>query len=435
MDPLLLTGLLFGLLIFVLMIGVPIAFGLGGLAIIFTLFLWGPSGLLMVVSRAYGEVNNFILLAVPMFIFMAIVIEKTDIADKLYETMYRWLGGLPGGLASGTIVVSAIFAAMAGVSSVATVTMAMVAYPAMIKRGYDNKMVVGGIALGGSLGIIIPPSIIAVLYGSLTGTSVGKLFMGGMVPGILTAFLTIIYITVKCALNPRMGPALPKEERATWAEKFESLRAVFLPILLVLLVLGTLYTGVCTPTESSAIGAAGALAVAALQRKLTWKVVKNASLRTLSVTSMIMWIIIGAQCFSTVYTVGGASDLMVEVFAGMNISPLGTILIMQAIFFLLGMFIDPAGMLMICIPVFLPIVEHFGFDPVWFGILFILNSGIAYCSPPFGFNLFSLKGILPELSMSDLYKGVWPYIAIMAAVILLVMVFPQIAMWLPSTVK
>lgn len=435
MDPLLLTILLFGLLVVFLMIGVPIAFGLGFLAIVFTVILWGPSGLFMITSRAYSESVSFILLAVPMFLFMAIIIENTKIADDLYDMMHRWLGALPGGLASGTVVVSTIFAAMAGVTSVATVTMAMVAYPNMIKRSYDNKMVVGAIAAGGSLGIIIPPSIIAVLYGSLTGASVGKLFMGGMVPGLFISVVVIMYITIKCMINPKMGPSLPKEERASWSEKLESLKSVIMPILLIITVLGSLYSGICTPTEASAIGALGAICCAAVQRKLTWQMVKNASLRTLSMTSMILWIIIGAQCFSTVYIVGGASDMILEAVNSLAISPLATVSIMMVIIFILGMFIDPAGIIMICCPVFLPIVEALGLDPVWFGVLFILNMGIAYCSPPFGFNLFYLRGTLPDMQMTDLYKGVWPYISLIALVMILVMFFPEVAMWLPNKIK
>jgi len=434
MDPLVLTILLFALLIGLLIIGIPIAFALSFLAIAFTVYLWGPSGLLMISSRAYAEVGSFILVAIPLFIFMAVILENTNIADDLYEMMYRWMGSIPGGLASGTIVVSAIFAAMAGVSSVATVTMGLIAYPAMAKRGYNKKMVAGGIALGGSLGIIIPPSIIAILYGSITGTSIGKLFMGGFIPGILIALGTIAYITLKCMINPANAPMLPKEERATWEQKMASLKSVILPLLLIIVVLGGIYSGLATPTEASGIGAFGALVCGAAQGTLSWRVVQNAALRTLNVTCMVMWIIIGAYCFTTVYNVGGASDLMLSAIKGLNISPMTTIIFMQIIFFILGMFIDPAGMIMICCPVFIPIVEALGFDTTWFGILFIVNTGIAYCSPPFGFNLFVLKSIIPDLQLTDLYKAVWPYIAIMAAMIVLMMIFPDFIMWLPNKI-
>lgn len=436
MDPLLYTVLLFGLLLVLLALGLPIAFALGGLAILFTLLIWGPSGLMMIVSHAYGEANNFILVAVPLFVLMALVLEGSGLAEDLYETMYRWFGGLPGGLASGTVIICAIFAAMAGISGLATVTMGLIALPAMLKRGYDRKMTVGAIACGGALGIIIPPSVPAVVYGALTGASVGKLFMGGVVPGLLIAAVMITYITIKCALNPAYGPPLPPEERATWREKFLSLKNVILPVTLIAVVLGTIYTGICTPTESSAIGALGAFACAALKRQLSWKNLLRALTRTLNVTCMVMWIIIGAKCFSSIYIAGGASDLVLSIIQKLEIPPLATIAFMQLILFFLGMFIDPIGMLMICAPIFIPVVKALGYDLVWFGILFILNSGMAYITPPFGFNLFYMRAIVPkDMNMREIYTSVWPYVACQALVLLLVMFVPQVGMWLPGLMK
>jgi len=427
------TALLFGLLVFFIVLGLPIAFTLAGLGIIFTLILWGPSGLLMIASHAYGEGTNFVLVAVPLFIFMANVLEVSGIADDLYTTMYRWLQGVPGGLASGTVIICAIFAAMAGISGVATVTMGLIALPAMLKRGYDRKTVVGGICCGGALGIIIPPSVIAIIYGSITGTSVGRLFMGGVFPGILIAVLAIIYITVRCVTTPRFGPVVPKEERVDWHEKFISLRGIILPVILIVVVLGTIYAGVCTPTEASGIGAIGAIICAAIHRKLSWGNVKTATWRTLNITAMVIWIVFGASCFAAVYTACGASNFMMSLVMGLNIPPLAVIGIMEFIIFILGMFIDPAGMCMICAPVFVPIVEALGFDPVWFGILFIVNSGMAYITPPFGFNLFYMKSLVPpDMGMGEIYKSVYPYVACQMVVLILVMFFPQIGMWLPT---
>ncbi len=433
MDPSFLTILLFSSLIVLLLLGLPIAFTLGGLAILFTLWLWGPAGLLMVASHAYGEGMNFILVSVPLFILMAVVLEGSGIAEKLFETMYRWFGGIPGGLLSGTVVICAIFAAMSGISGVATVTMGLIALPAMLKRSYDRKMAIGGIMCGGALGIIIPPSVIAILYGSITGTSVGKLFMGGMIPGITIALVMILYTTIRCFFHPHMGPSLPREERAGWKEKFISLKSIILPLLLILLVLGVIYTGICTPTEASGIGAFGAIICSLIHRRLTWKSLKTAAIRTLNVTCMAMWIVIGAKCFSSIYTAGGASDFILNLVQDLKIPPLAMIGIMQFIFFILGMFIDPVGMCMICSPVFLPIVTTLGFDPTWFGILFILNCGMAYITPPFGFNLFYMRAIVPEdCSMGEIYASVWPWVICQALVLVLVMFFPQIGMWLPD---
>jgi len=436
MDPSLLTILLFGSLVALLLLGLPIAFTLGGLAILFTLWLWGPAGLLMVASHAYGVGMDFILVSVPLFVLMAVVLEGSGIAEELFETMYRWFGGLPGGLLTGTVIICAIFAAMSGISGVATVTMGLIALPAMLKRGYDRQMAIGGIMCGGALGIIIPPSVIAILYGSITGTSVGKLFIGGLVPGLLIALVMIIYTTIKCIIDPEKGPPVPLEERANWREKFISLRNIILPFLLIILVLGVIYSGICTPTEASGIGALGALVSSLIHRRLTWKKLKLAVLRTLSVTCMAMWIVIGAKCFSSIYTAGGASDFILSLVKDLQVPPLLMIGIMQFIFFILGMFIDPVGMCMICSPVFLPIVTTLGFDPTWFGILFILNCGMAYITPPFGFNLFYMRAIVPEdCSMGEIYNSVWPWVVCQAVVLILVMFFPEIGMWLPNRMK
>lgn len=433
MEVGLLTVLIFGMLIVLLVLGLPIAFTLSGIAILFILILWGPSGLLMIASSAYGQSGSFVLVAAPLFIFMAVVLEGSGMAEDLYDMMHKWLGAVPGGLASGTVVICAIFAAMAGISGVATVTMGLIAMPAMLSRGYDRKMVVGGIACGGALGIIIPPSIIAVLYGSITGTSVGKLFMGSMVPGILIAVVMIIYITIRCIINPAMGPIVPKEERPSWKEKMISLKGVILPLALILVVLGTIYSGIGTPTEASGIGALGALVCAAVNRKLNWKNLKLASVRALNVTVMAIWIVIGANAFAAIYTAGGASDLMLSIVNSLNIPPLAIIGLMMFVFFILGMFMDPMGMLMICAPVFLPVIEALGYDPTWFGVLFILNSGMAYITPPFGFNLFYMRAIVPaDMKMEEIYLSVVPYVGCQALVLILVLFFPQIAMWLPG---
>ncbi|MGB9697764.1 MAG: TRAP transporter large permease [Thermodesulfobacteriota bacterium] len=436
MDPSLLTILLFGSLVALLLLGLPIAFTLGGLAILFTLWLWGPAGLLMVASHAYGVGMDFILVSVPLFVLMAVVLEGSGIAEELFETMYRWFGGLPGGLLTGTVIICAIFAAMSGISGVATVTMGLIALPAMLKRGYDRQMAIGGIMCGGALGIIIPPSVIAILYGSITGTSVGKLFIGGLVPGLIIALVMIIYTTIRCLINPEKGPPVPLEERAGWKEKFISLKNIILPFLLIILVLGVIYSGICTPTEASGIGALGALVSSLIHRRLTWKKLKMAVLRTLGVTCMAMWIVIGAKCFSSIYTAGGASDFILSLVKDLQVPPLLMIGIMQFIFFILGMFIDPVGMCMICSPVFLPIVTTLGFDPTWFGILFILNCGMAYITPPFGFNLFYMRAIVPEdCSMGEIYNSVWPWVICQAIVLILVLLFPEIGMWLPNRMK
>jgi len=431
-EPWLVTVVLFSVLIVAILLGLPIAFTLGGIGVIFTLLLWGVGGLGMIASTLYAEGMSFILTAVPLFVLMANFLEVSGIADELYDMMSRWLQRIPGGLASGTVIICAIFAAMAGISGVATVTMGLIAIPSTLSRGYDKQMVTGTVAAGGALGILIPPSIVAILYGSITGTSVGQLFMGGMVPGILLAIIFIIYITIRCLIQPKLAP--PSEERFTWVGRMASLRGVIFPVILIVLVLGTIYTGICTPTESAGIGALGSIVCCAVHRKLTWRNVKTATLRTLNITVMCVWIVFGAHCFQAIYIVGGASEFIFGLVGGLSIPPLGIIGIMMFIWLILGMFMDPLGMLMVTIPVFIPIASALGFDPLWFGILFIINCEMAYITPPFGFNLFYMKAIVPpEITMGDIYRSIIPFVICQLACLILVMFFPQIALWLPGT--
>jgi len=431
MELWLVTVILFGCLFLGLATGLPIAFVMAGIGVVGTYFMWGPHGLMMIPSFLYEDGMSWILLAIPLFVFMANLLEVSGIAGGLYDMMYKWIGGIPGGLASGTIIICAIFAAMAGISGVAVVTMGLIGIPSMLKKKYDKQLVVGSVAAGGALGILIPPSVIAVIYGSITGASVGKLFMGGVVPGIILAITFIVYITIRSIIQPKLGPAL--EEKFTWFEKILSLRAVALPFILILLVLGTIYTGICTPTEAAGIGAFGSLICCLVKGKLTWDNIKTAVWRTMRITTMVIWIVFGASCFTSLYTVGGASEFMMNLITGLPISPMGVIWIMMIIYFFLGMFMDPAGQALITVPIFVPIVQTLGFDIVWFGILWILNCEMDYLTPPFGFNLFYLKGIVPpSITMADIYRSVVPFVILQFIIMVLVMYFPGLALWLPS---
>jgi tripartite ATP-independent transporter DctM subunit len=432
----LLTVLFFATLIILILLGLPIAFSLGGVAILYSLLLWGTKSLLLIPSAVHTDGSNFILAAVPLFVFMGNMLEVSGLADDLYEMMYRWFQRIPGGLASGTVLICTIFAAMAGISGVATVTMGLIAIPSMLKRGYHKELAVGTVSAGGALGILIPPSVIAILYGSITGASVGKLFIGGMLPGLLLAAIFIIYITLRCIIQPRIAPPPSEGERFSWSEKIFSLRGLALPLALIASVLGVIYTGVCTPTEASAIGAAGSLICCALKRRFTWRNMKTATLRTFNVTCMCIWIVIGAKCFTSVYIGCGASQFVTGLVEGLDISPLGVVAIMEFIYIILGMLMDPAGMVMITAPVFVPIVTALGFDPVWFGVLFIINAEMAYITPPFGFNLFYMKAIVPKgINMADVYRSVIPFVFCQLICLILVMFYPQLALWLPGTMK
>jgi len=431
METWLVTILLFGFLLLGLLLGLPLAFSFGGVAILFSLLLWGPKSLAIIPITAYEDVTNYILLAVPLFVFMANILEHSGIAEELYDMMHKWMGKLSGGLAIGTVVICAIFAAMAGISGVATITMGLIALPSMLSRGYSKYLAVGSVSAGGTLGILIPPSVIMILYAFLTEESVGKLFMAGILPGILITLLFIGYIALRCLINPEMGPAI--EEKVGFKEKIVSLRAVVLPLLLIGLVLGVIYAGVCTPTEASAVGAFGAVICAVIHGKFTWKVFTQSLERTLLLTCMVMWILIGATCFTQLYTALGAPDMLNDLISGLYVSKWLIIGLMMIVFFILGMFMDPAGIIMICTPVFIPIVKLFGFDTIWFGILFTICMEMGYITPPFGFNLFYMRAIVPEgVSMADIYRSIIPFVLLEITGLIIVVLFPALATWLPS---
>jgi len=377
--------------------------------------------------------DKFTLVAVPLFIFMAMVLEKSGAASALYEMMYIWFGGLRGGLAIGTVVICAIFAAMCGISGAAVVTMGSIALPSMLKRNYNKLLAVGCINSGGGWGILIPPSVIMILYALITGESVGKLFAGGVFPGLLLLALVSSYIAIICYLKPHYGPALPWEERRDWRKKIKSLKAVILPIFIVSIVLGSIMLGITTPTEAASFGVMGAIISALVYKQLTWKILAEASIRTFTLTGMIMWIVLGAYCFSAAYHSMWAPQLIAHLMTKLPGGPWGAIVFIQLIVFILAMVLDPMGIMMICIPIFLPIVKAHGFDPVWFGILFVIQMEIGYMTPPFGFNLFYMKGVVPpSITMGDIYRSVIPFTIVELLGMVCVMIFPKIAIWLPS---
>ena len=433
MSPALVTIIMFGTAVALMVLGLPIAFALGGTATIVGFLLWGPNCLSMFVSIIKTQMTSFVVVALPGFVFMAVMLEYSGLADRLFQMIHMWMGNVRGGLAMGTVVISAIFAAMCGISAAATLTMGTLALPAMFKRKYDTRLAIGAVSAGGALGILIPPSVIFILYGEFVGVSVGKLFMGGVFPGILLAILLIIYIGVRAFLQPQLAPAIPPDERGNFRQKVVSLKATILPAILIIVVLGVIFLGVCTPSEAAAIGAAGAIACCAVYRRLSWEVIKMATLRTIGLVAMVMWIMLGAKCFTNIYTGLGASSFMQEMVLGLPLGPYGILILMQLTFFVLGMFLDPVGIVAICAPVYVPIAVALGFDPVWYGVLFVINMEMAYITPPFGFNLFYMKGVVPEgVSMGDIYRSVPPYVAVQAVSLAIVMLFPKLALWLPS---
>jgi tripartite ATP-independent transporter DctM subunit len=437
LGPGILTLLFFSLMVLLIFAGLPLAIALGGSSVVFTILFWKPSALYIFSTNVLGLMQNIILVAVPMFIFMGAVLQRTGIGEDLYELVYRTLGRVSGGLAIGTVLICTVFAAMAGASAPATVSMGLVALPSMLKRKYDQKIALGCIAAGGALGILIPPSVPMILYAMLTGTSVGKLFIGGILPGLLLSGMFCAYIAVRCAMNPQMGQAIPKEvlqeEKLTDQKVLDLILTLGLPILLILSVLGSIYSGMATPTEASAMGAFGALVVAAINRRLSFPVLRNATLEALRLSAMIMWIALGGFWFSSVYQAIGASKFVSDIMIGSDLGPWTVMIIMQSIFFFLGCLMDSAGIIFVTMPIFFPIIVNLGFDPIWYGVLFIVNMEMAYLTPPFGVNLFYLKAICSkDVTMEEIIRASAPFIIIQTVGLILCMVFPQIIMWLPN---
>lgn len=434
MSVTLITFAMFGCLILLMLIGTPIVFALGATGVIFAAIFWGLSSLSLVGFNFVGFINNFILLAIPLFVFMANMLRYSGVAENLYDVMYKWFGALRGGLAIGTIVICAVMAAMSGLSAAGTVSTGLVALPAMLKKNYDKSIALGSVAAGGALGALIPPSVPMVVFCFLASTSVGKMFLAGILPGIMLSLFFIIYIFVRCLLKPELCPAIELENRISFKEKILCLRKVALPIILVIAVLGSLFSGMATPTEAAAVGSLGSIICALINRRLTKQALYQTALATLKLSSMLIWVMVAAGVFNSVFTGLGASQLVSDFLLSFQISPWAIIIIMQVSLLLLGCVMDPNGIMMITIPIYVPIITLLGFDPIWFGLLFIMNIEIAYLTPPFGWNIFYIKSISPEgITIMDIWKAVVPFICIQLLALILIMVFPLIALYLPNT--
>nr|WP_267177807.1 TRAP transporter large permease subunit [Sneathiella aquimaris] len=429
----LLTLLFFGLLFIFIMLGVPLAFVLGGLSIVFLYFEQGPISFYLIASKMWDLMETSSLIAIPLYVFMALLLERSGVAHDLYRMMHLWWGGVRGGLAIGTVGICTIFAAMSGISGAAVVTMGTIALPQMLNRGYDKRLALGAINAGGGWGILIPPSILMVLYALITEVSVGKLFAAGVFPGLLLFALVSTYIGIRCWFQPHLGPSLPPEERASWAEKLNALKSIFLPVFIIFIVLGAIFGGFATVTEAAAVGVFGALVASAVNRKLSWKIISEASLRTFRLTTIITWIVFAAHAYSMAYTAMGAEEFITHLTAQIPGGKWGALAFMMFVLLLLGMVLDPVGIMLITLPVFLPLVAAHGFDPVWFGILFVIMMEIGYMTPPFGFNLFYLRSVAPpSVTMKDIYWSVGPYTLVELSGLLIIVIFPGIALWLPE---
>jgi tripartite ATP-independent transporter DctM subunit len=427
------TILMFGSLFFLLGLGLPVAFACGSVGVIFTALLQGPAAVNTVSTRIFGLMTNYLLAAIPLFIFMACILERSGIIEDLYELVYQWFGVLKGGVATATIFACTMLAAMVGVIGASEVTMGVIALPQMLKRGYDKFIACGSILAGGTLGILIPPSVMLIVYGLVDNSSIGRLYAGAIMPGLLLAAFYIIYVSIRCYVNPVLGPPIPSEERLPLSARVRLIGRVVAPGILIFLVLGTIFTGIAAPTEAAGVGAAGAIVLTMLQGRLKWKGLVHAAENTLKSSAMVMWTIFGANIFVGLYVMVGGGAFVTDLLLGSGLGKWGIIVIMQLILIFLGCFIDWVGIIMLCVPIFGPIVRQLGFDPVWFGVLFATNLQISFLSPPFGYALFYLKGVAPpEISTTDIWKSSAPFIALQVLGVICVMMFPQIVLFLPG---
>jgi tripartite ATP-independent transporter DctM subunit len=428
------------------MLGLPMAFCTGSLATIF-LFVFGNSAVLnMMPSRIFPFMTDYQLSAVPLCICMAAVLEKAGIIEELFDVIYKWLGSLRGGLASATVLACTVLAAMVGVVGATEVTMGMIALPAMLRKNYDAKLACGALLAGGTLGILIPPSVMAIVYAVVAQQSLGELLIGSVFPGLLLSGMYIVYITVRCYINPSLGPSLPPEERVNFKEKMRLLRNTVAPIGLIMLVLGVIFFGIATPVEAAGIGTFGALFVCALNRRLNWVTLNEAAIATLKATSMVMWIFFGATMFVGFFIFKGGQDFVATSILGTGLPPYGILGLMMVVLFVLGMFLDWVGILLLTVPIFVPILTKLTFGgvfglqgvrpediPLWYGVIFIVNMQMAFLSPPFGYSLFYLKSVAPpQITMATIFKAAVPFICLQAVGNALCIIFPQIVLYLPS---
>jgi tripartite ATP-independent transporter DctM subunit len=427
--------LMFPALLFALFIGFPVAFAMIAVAFTFGYWAFGSSIIFQFIQKIDAMASNFVLAAVPLFIFMGAMLERAGIAERLFEAIHLWTRRLPGGLAIATVLMCVVFAASSGVIGATETVVGLLTIPVMLKYGYDKPLISGVICAGGSLGTIIPPSIVVVLLGPVANVSIGDLMFGMLFPGLLMAFLYIVYILLLCTIWPEKGPRiLPSPDDPQFLEKVRiSLVALWPPMLLIAAVLGSIMFGIAAPTEAAALGALGALLLSVVYGDFSLPVLREAVLKTLKVTVMILTILMAGNMFAGVFIAGGGVQTTEHLIAAANLGPWLTLSLFLVICFLAGFILDWISILLIFIPVFMPIINKIGFDGVWFCVLFLIIIQTSYLSPPMAPAIFYLRGIAPpEITIHHMFRGVVPFIVLQLFTLLLTAAFPQLVLWLPS---
>ena len=428
---------MFASMMLMLFTGQRVFGAIGAVAAIAALALWGVGGQDIPFSAAMKLMKWYPLLTLPMFIFMGYVLSESKLADDLYRMFHVWMGPVSGGLAIGTIGLMVLVSAMNGLSVAGMAIGATIALPELLRRGYDKRMVTGVIQAGSSLGILVPPSVVLVLYAMIARQPVGQLWLAGVIPGLLMAGLFIFYIAVRCYFQPQLGPPLKDEARTMpRAEKLKLLQAGILPLAIFVAMMVPFVNGWTSLVESSAIGAITAFAAAVLRGRMTREVFENSTRQTLAISCMFMWIILAALGFGAVFDGLGAVKAIDNLFTDqLGLDPWMILILMQLSFLLMGTFLDDTAMLVIVAPLYVPLVKVLGFDLIWYGVLYTITTQIAYMTPPFGYNLFLMRAMAPpEVTLSDIYRSIIPFVGVMIACLTLIMVFPEIALWLPKYV-
>ena len=427
---------MFASMMLMLLTGQRVFGAIGFVAVVAALALYGTGGSDMAFSAAMKVMKWYPLLTLPLFVYMGYMLSESGIADDLYRMFHVWFGGMPGGLAIGTIMLMVAVSAMNGLSVAGMAIGASIALPELLRRGYDKIMVTGVIQAGSSLGILVPPSVVLVLYGMIARAPVGQLWMAGILPGLLMASLFVAYIWIRCRLQGHLGPPLSAAERAEvgWGEKLRLLQAGIWPLLIFFFMTGLFLLGYTSLVESSAVGATAATLAAIFKRRLTFHVLHETLRKTLTITCMFMWIIMAALCFGAVFDGLGAGRALGGFFTSdLGLGPWEILILMQLSYLIMGTFLDDTAMLVIVAPLYVPLVGDLGFDLVWYGVLYTITCQIAYMTPPFGYNLFLMRAMAPpEVTLTDIYRSIIPFVAVMVFGLAMVMIFPQIALWLPE---
>ena len=437
MTPEYATLLTFSLLLLMIIAGVPLGYSTLATAVIVGTVAFGFNSLLLIAGRIYDTSTNYVLITVPLFIMMGIIMERGGIAQALFNVLHVWTARIPGGMAVGCILAGSIMAAMVGVVGADIITLGLVALPTMLSRGYDKSLALGVVCASGTLGAMIPPSLVLVIYGLIAGVSIAELFAAAMIPGLMLAGLYAVYVVVRCILQPELAPKPPREELdLPLGQKLALARHLILPIGIVVAVLGSIYAGIASPTEAAAVGTAGALVAILFGRKFKLRDIHETVVQTGRAMGPVMWTFFGATALVGIYTLVGGITYLSGLISDLPLPPIGIIIVMMIILILLGMVLDWVGIALLTLPIFIPVVRELGYDPIWFGVLFCMNMQIGYMSPPFGPSAFYLKSVTPPgIRLEDIFMAILPFLLLQVVALAFIIAFPDIALWLPEQMR